>query len=297
MKVKTSFFLFFITFLSCNKINEFDLQGHRGYRGLYPENSTIGFLKSLHVGVNTIELDVVISKDKQVVVSHEPWISKNICIDQNGNRIINDKEDFNIYSMEYNDIKKFDCGIIGNDKFPDQKKISVFKPTLNHVIKTVENYIKEKKYKTVNYNIEIKSSDKTDLIFHPEVKEFSDLVVNVIKNKKILERTTVQSFDFRVLKYINKNYPEMALSVLVSENYDPLKNLDDLGFHPDIYSPNYKYLNKEDLELLKQKKIKIIPWTVNSYSDIAKILNLDVDGIISDYPERVLEIKKKYEKI
>ena len=89
----------------------------------------------------------------------------------------------------------------------------------------------------------------------------------------------------------------MALSVLVSENYDPLKNLDDLGFHPDIYSPNYKYLNKEDLELLKQKKIKIIPWTVNSYSDIAKILNLDVDGIISDYPERVLEIKKKYEKI
>ena len=115
--------------------------------------------------------------------------------------------------------------------------------------------------------------------------------------KKILERTTVQSFDFRVLKYINKNYPEMALSVLVSENYDPLKNLDDLGFHPDIYSPNYKYLNKEDLELLKQKKIKIIPWTVNSYSDIAKILNLDVDGIISDYPERVLEIKKKYEKI
>ena len=206
MKVKTSFFLFFLTFLSCNKINEFDLLGHRGYRGLYPENSTIGFLKSLHVGVNTIELDVVISKDKQVVVSHEPWISKNICIDQNGNRIINDKEDFNIYSMEYNDIKKFDCGIIGNDKFPNQKKISVFKPTLNHIIKTVENYIKEKKYKTVNYNIEIKSSDKTDLIFHPDVKEFSDLVVNVIKNKKILERTTVQSFDFRVLKYLNKNY-------------------------------------------------------------------------------------------
>ena len=123
------------------------------------------------------------------------------------------------------------------------------------------------------------------------------MVVNVIKNKKILERTTVQSFDFRVLKYINKNYPEMALSVLVSENYNPLKNLYDLGFHPDIYSPNYKYLNKEDLELLKQKKIKIIPWTVNSYSDIAKILNLDIDGIISDYPERVLEIKKKYEKI
>ena len=281
-----------MTVLSCNTVKEFDLQGHRGYRGLYPENSTIGFLKSLDVGVNTIELDVVISKDKHVVVSHEPWISKNICIDQNGNRIINDKENFNIYSMEYNVIKKFDCGIIGNQKFPDQKKISVFKPTLNYVIKVVENYIKEKGYKPVNYNIEIKSSNKTDLIFHPDVKEFSELVVNNIKNNKILERTTIQSFDFRVLKYINKNYPEIGLSVLVSENYDPQKNLDDLSFLPDIYSPNYKFINKEDLEYLKKKKIKIIPWTVNSYSDIAKILNLGVDGIISDYPERVIEIKK-----
>ena len=281
-----------MTVLSCNTVKEFDLQGHRGYRGLYPENSTIGFLKSLDVGVNTIELDVVISKDKHVVVSHEPWISKNICIDQNGNRIINDKENFNIYSMEYNEIKKFDCGIIGNEKFPDQKKISVFKPTLNYVIKIIENYIKEKGYKPINYNIEIKSSNETDLIFHPDVKEFSELVVNNIKNNKILERTTIQSFDFRVLKYINKNYPEIGLSVLVSENYDPQKNLDDLSFLPDIYSPNYKFINKEDLEYLKKKKIKIIPWTVNSYSDIAKILNLGVDGIISDYPERVLEIKK-----
>ncbi len=281
-----------MTVLSCNTVKEFDLQGHRGYRGLYPENSTIGFLNSLDLGVNTIELDVVISKDKHVVVSHEPWISKNICIDQNGNRIINDKENFNIYSMEYNEIKKFDCGIIGNEKFPDQKKISVFKPTLNYVIKIIENYIKEKGYKPVNYNIEIKSSNETDLIFHPDVKEFSELVVNNIKNNKILERTTIQSFDFRVLKYINKNYPEIGLSVLVSENYDPQKNLDDLSFLPDIYSPNYKFINKEDLEYLKKKKIKIIPWTVNSYSDIAKILNLGVDGIISDYPERVLEIKK-----
>ena len=199
--------------------------------------------------------------------------------------------------MEYNDIKKFDCGIIGNDRFPNQKKISVFKPTLNYVIKILENSIKEKGYKPVNYNIEIKSSYKTDLIFHPGVEEFSELVVNNIKNNKISERSTIQSFDFRVLKYINHNHPEISLSLLVSENYNPQKNLDELGFLPDVYSPNYKFINKEDLEYLKQKKIKIIPWTVNSSSDIAKILNLGVDGIISDFPDIVLEIKKKYEKI
>lgn len=297
MKIKINFFLLFLIVFSCKTGKDFDLQGHRGYRGLYPENSVIGFLKALDVGVNTIELDVVISKDKQIIVSHEPWISKYICIDQNGNRIINDKENFNIYSMEYNDIKKFDCGIIGNDRFPNQKKISVFKPTLNYVIKILENSIKEKGYKPVNYNIEIKSSYKTDLIFHPGVEEFSELVVNNIKNNKISERSTIQSFDFRVLKYINHNHPEISLSLLVSENYNPQKNLDELGFLPDVYSPNYKFINKEDLEYLKQKKIKIIPWTVNSSYDIAKILNLGVDGIISDFPDIVLEVKKKYEKI
>ncbi len=291
MKIKTNFFLFLFTVLSCNTEKEFDLQGHRGYRGLYPENSIEGFIKSIEIGVNTLELDVVISDDNQVIVSHEPWISSYICLDSLGNKIIDDKEKYNLYKMDYVTISKFDCGIIGNKQFPEQNKISTFKPTLINTINALEDYVVDNLIGLPNYNIEIKSNPNTDFIFHPGVKEFSDLVISIVDSLNIIDRVTIQSFDFRILKYINKEYPNISLSVLVSENYNPYKNINDLGFLPDVYSPYYKNLNYNDIKFLKDKKIKIIPWTVNSYSDIAKILSLKVDGIISDYPDRVLKIR------
>jgi len=291
LKIKTNFFLFLFTVLSCNTEKEFDLQGHRGYRGLYPENSIEGFIKSIEIGVNTLELDVVISDDNQVIVSHEPWISSYICLDSVGNKIIDDKEKYNLYKMDYVTISKFDCGIIGNKQFPEQNKISTFKPTLINTINVLEDYVVDNLIGLPNYNIEIKSNPNTDFIFHPGVKEFSDLVISIVDSLNIIDRVTIQSFDFRILKYINKEYPNISLSVLVSENYNPYKNINDLGFLPDVYSPYYKNLNYNDIKFLKDKKIKIIPWTVNSYSDIAKILSLKVDGIISDYPDRVLKIR------
>tara|TARA_B100000287_G_scaffold78346_1_gene70447 strand:+ start:2820 stop:3692 length:873 start_codon:yes stop_codon:yes gene_type:complete len=288
LKIKIKLFLLFILISSCKK--DFDLQGHRGYRGLYPENSVVGFKKSLELGVNTIELDVVISRDNKVIVSHEPWMSNNICVDSLGNKITDDKIKYNIYSFSYDDIIKFDCGIIGNDNFPYQINISTFKPTLNYTFEVLENYVKENFMPLPNYNIEIKSTEKSDLIFHPTPKDFSDLVLSVIDTFDLKDRVTIQSFDFRVLKYIKKFHPDIKLSVLVSENYNPQENIKDLGFIPDIYSPNYKYIKIDDLKFLRRKKIKIIPWTVNSSADIAKVLELNVDGIITDYPERVLKI-------
>ena len=291
MKIKIKIFILIILISSCKKDIEFDLQGHRGFRGLYPENSIEGFINSIELGVNTIELDVVISADKQVVVSHEPWMSSHICIDSLGNKIADDKKKYNLYKMSYKDIKKFDCGIIENKQFPNQRKISTFKPTLFNTVKIIEDYTSKNLLKLPNYNIEIKSKPVTDSVFHPGVQEFSDIVLSLIDSLDIKDRVTIQSFDFRILKYLNKEYPNIKLSVLVSENFNPIKNIADLGFMPDIFSPNYKYLKKNDIKYLKDKKIKIIPWTVNSYSDIAKILSLNVDGIISDYPERVLKIK------
>mgnify|MGYP005668312051 FL=1 len=141
MKIEIKLFFLFALISSCNIDEGFDLQGHRGYRGLYPENSIEGFLKSIEIGVNTLEIDVVISHDKQVVISHEPWISSHICIDSAGNKINNDKEKFNMYKMDYVTIRKFDCGIIGNKQFPEQNKISTFKPTLINTINIVEDYV------------------------------------------------------------------------------------------------------------------------------------------------------------
>ena len=117
-------------------------------------------------------------------------------------------------------------------------------------------------------------------------------MLDIVKKYNIQTRATIQSFDFRVLQYIKNYFPDIRLSLLVSENYDVKKNLKELGFNPHIFSPEFIYLNEEDIMYLKEKKIKIIPWTVNSYSDIANVLKFDIDGIISDYPDRVIKLKK-----
>ena len=98
MKILNNFLILILIIVSCKNERDFDIQGHRGFRGLYPENSVIGFKKSIDIGVNTIELDVVISKDYRVVVSHEPWISSHICVDGNLNQI---KEDIYIFSNSW----------------------------------------------------------------------------------------------------------------------------------------------------------------------------------------------------
>ena len=124
-------------------IPKFDIQGHRGARGLRPENTIPAFLMALDSGVTTIELDVAITKDKRVVVSHEPWMSAEICLDPNGNDIPKKEEmKYNIYQMTYEQVKQFDCGLKPHERFPEQQKMKIHKPLLSDVIIAVENHIK-----------------------------------------------------------------------------------------------------------------------------------------------------------
>src|SRR5258706_6841771 len=107
----------------------FDIQGHRGARGLKPENTIPAFLTALDTGVTTLEMDVVITRDKQVVVSHEPWMSAGICTNAFG-KPVKEKEEkkYNLYRMTYEEIKQFDCGSRGDVKFPGEGKMKAVKP-------------------------------------------------------------------------------------------------------------------------------------------------------------------------
>ena len=118
-------------------------------------------------------------------------MSYHICLDSIGNKISDDKKKYNLYEMDYNDIRKFDCGIIGNEQFPEQNKISTFKPTLNHTINIIEEYAADNLIRLPNYNIEIKSNPSTDSLFHPGVEEFSDLVVSVIDSLSIFDLSLI----------------------------------------------------------------------------------------------------------
>ncbi|MGC3945151.1 MAG: glycerophosphodiester phosphodiesterase family protein [Chryseolinea sp.] len=272
---------------SAQYIPKFDIQGHRGARGLMPENSIPAFVTALDSGVTTIELDVVVTRDKQLVLSHEPWMAASICYDSAGSMIAEkDEKKYNIYQMTYAQVRKFDCGSKASEEFPEQQKMVTSKPLLRDVVVAVETRIKSYNYYEVDYSIEIKSSPETDKKFHPSIEEYSELIYNLMDEYIPMDRLVIQSFDFRVLKYWHEKHPEIRLSALVSNNKSIDANLDQLGFLPSVYSPQFKLIDKAKVQYLHSKKIRVIPWTVNEARDMLALKGMGVDGLITDYPNR-----------
>lgn len=270
-----------------------DIQGHRGCRGLMPENSIPGFLKAIDMGVTTLELDVVISQDSQVVVSHEPFLSHQICRNARGESIAKEQErDYNLFQMTYEEIKACDCGSSFHPGFPEQEKIALHKPLLSEVIQVAEAYTQATASEPLWYNIETKSHPDTDNTYHPEPEIFVDLLIGVIREKGVSERVTIQSFDPRTLKVAHQKYSDIQLVLLVGDEQSPEFHLNRLGFIPEVYSPHYRLVNEELVALCQEKGMKLVPWTVNDPEAIQQMLDLGVDGIISDYPDRVVALVK-----
>ncbi|WP_047545193.1 glycerophosphodiester phosphodiesterase family protein [Psychroserpens sp. Hel_I_66] len=282
------FILALISMCSCTKEKSMDIQGHRGFRGLYPENSLLAFEKALALDIQTLELDVVISKDKKVVVSHEPFMSHEIALDPFGNEIAPQLEtSYNLYAMPYDSIKLYDCGSKEHPRFPFQKKEKVYKPLLTEVIDLAEG----KSGSTIFYNIEIKSKPEYDGIYSPQLQEYVKLVIDIITAKSIKDRTILQSFDVRALEEIKVQNPDIKTALLVDENESIDQKLQKLSFSPDIISPYFKLLDKKSVSRYQENAFKIIPWTVNEVGDINLMMDFEVDGIISDFPDRVLQLK------
>lgn len=284
------YFLGLLPFLSFSQ--EFDIQGHRGCRGLLPENTIEAFKKAIDLGVTTLEMDVVISKDNQVLLSHEPFLSHEICLDTSENEITEANEhSYNLYQMNYSEIKTCDCGSKVHPRFLDQLKMKTYKPLLSEVIDFAENYLK-KNYpgRKIQYNIETKLDPKDDEVFHPKPKEFVDLLVGVLKTKNISDRVYIQSFDVRTLQYLHTNFTEFKTVLLVENKMTIKQNLKLLGFKPDVYSPEFILLDKSNVHFLHKKGIKVIPWTVNKMEDMKRVISFGVDGLISDYPNRYFEL-------
>jgi len=266
-------------------IPKFDVQGHRGCRGLQPENTIPAFITALDSGVTTIEMDLAVTADKQIIVSHEPWMAAAFCLDPYGKEIkAKDEMKNNIYQMTYEQIKQWDCGSKKNERFPEQQKLKISKPLLYEVIIAVENHIKSFSRYEVDYNIEIKSSPEGDDKFHPGTAEFSDLVYDLIDQYLPWDRVVVQSFDFRVLKYWHEKHPEVRLAALVENLKSIDQNIRTLGFRPSIYSPAYQLLSRSEVKYVHELGMRCIPWTVNDKKEMQELKGWNVDGFITDYP-------------
>jgi glycerophosphoryl diester phosphodiesterase len=263
---------------------KFHTQGHRGVRGLMPENTIEGCIEAVRLGFDGLEIDVVCSDDGQIVVSHDPWMSSEFCSFPNGCDVIeaNNKE-VNLYKMPYNLIRQFDCGSRGNVRFPQQKPLKTYKPTLTELIKAVYLFCDTNNYPKPFFNIEIKSHSYWYGKYVPMPLDFIKLLKDPLSILP-LDTYYISSFDPIFLKAFKKANPKTTLAFL-TENHLSLKdNLKNLGFKPDIYSPYYRHLNDATIRLCKKMNIALIVWTVNDMSSINLLKNQGIRGVISDYP-------------
>ena len=265
----------------------FDKQGHRGCRGLMPENTVPAMLNAIGLGVTTLEMDISISKDKKVFLSHEPFFNHEITTLPNGGFIAEKNErSFNTYKMNYDSIIKYDVGMMPHPRFPDQQKIKVVKPLLSDVFKAVKEYMMTARRPFPLYNIETKSLQATDNIYHPAPAEFVELLMAVIKENQMEDFVIIQSFDFRTLQYLHQHYPNIKTAMLVEANNKNSfrKQIKDIGFTPTIYSPDFTLITDILIKNCHDLNMKIIPWTVNDKKKIKEFKQMGVDGIITDYP-------------
>jgi len=272
----------------------FDWQGHRGARGLMPENTVPAMLKALeYPEITTLELDVVITKDDKVVLSHEPWISSTICQQPDGSLIPEDEEKtFRIFDMSYAELRQFDCGSKTHPNFPEQEHMTVAKPLLDSVFIKVDAWCTANNRALPNYNIELKSQPEYDGVLTPEPALFAELVLDVVRDADMRERVCIQSFDARSLQAVHKLDPDLTTAWLVADGEGIEANLEELGFLPTVYSPYYKLLSANAVQKCHEQGLQVIPWTVNDPKEMKALIQMGVDGIITDYPNRIGELER-----
>lgn len=282
---------------ACAATAPIDLQGHRGARGLLPENTIPAFLHALDLGVSTLEMDIAINAEGKAVLSHEPWMSAKICTHPDGRRVSEEEEkSLRIYAMNDEEVAGFDCGSRGHPDFKQQQAVAVSKPLLRDVLQAVARHIHKTKREPVSFNIEIKSRPEDDRVFHPEVAEFAEILYRTVKEHGVLARTTVQSFDPRALEATHKIDANVSTALLVENTDGFKKNLAGLSFVPSIYSPDYELVDAALVTAAHELDIQVIPWTINDKETMLKLVEMGVDGLITDYPDLGVKVLAEIQK-
>ena len=277
-----------------------EVHGHRGCRGLRPENTLPAFLHALDLGVDVLELDVVISADRQVVVSHEPWLNPAICRGPAGELLVPDAApQHNLYRMPYARIQQCDCGLphLG---FPQQVSQPAVKPLLRDVLVATQAYSAQQPgQRLLGYSIEIKSLPEGDNIYHPAPVEFFSLVLVELDRAGVGEDTTILSFDPRVLRQAHLIRPALRTCLLVEPEQEWLPGLRQLGFVPTTFGPSHNTVNAAAVSQLRTQYpgLRLVPWTVNEPADFTRLIALGVEGITTDYPDLLMATLRRLGKV
>lgn len=298
--VKSAILITTASFLALNSYGQktasfpaFSAEAHRGGRGLMPENTTKAMINTLKIkGITTLEMDTHITKDGQVVVTHDDYLSPAFMLTPDGKDIPEaDVKKYPVFGMNYAELKQFDLGTKYYDLFPTQQKVKTHIPLLSDLIDSVQYDIKKNKRQQFFYNIETKCSPHGDGLTNPTPDVFVKLLMDVIEKKKISSFVVIQSFDKRTIQIIHEKYPNIKTSFLVANKKSYEENITDLGYKPFILSPIWQMVNTDMVTKAHADGVKVIPWTANKLEDIQKLKELNVDGIISDYPDILVQAK------
>jgi len=262
-----------------------DIQGHRGTRGHLPENTLPAFRLALEMGVDTLELDIGVTRDGVVVVHHDRRLNPDAARGPDGQWVRAPAPA--IFLLDFSQLQTYDVGRLrpGSEyakRFPHQKPIDG-----TRIPKLVDVFSLNEK---ARFNIETKiSPDHPAETLAPE--PLARALIAEIRKAGAQRRTTIQSFDFRTLKVVEREAPEIE-TVYLTQGKDSLPaKVREAGAR--IWSPDFRDLDLQTVAAARELGLRIVPWTVNEPADIARAIALGVDGIISDYPDRVINVKKR----
>lgn len=273
-----------------------DVQAHRGGAGLMPENTLQSMKNAIDMGVNTLELDLQVSADGQVVVSHDAYFHPRYATRPDGSIVGKDDPKEYIYTMPYSEVKRYDVGSRESEVWPGKACLPAYKPLADELLDFTEGYTAKTGRSPMRYNIEIKCrAGKGEGKNWPEYHEFVDKCMEVMLSKGLGDRLVVQCFDVRALNYMHEKYPEVKLSYLTgTKDKDFDEYMGKLNFIPDWISPHYSNVDAEFCKKAWEKGMKIVPWTVDEPEDIQRMIDLKVEAIISNYPDRLLKATRGY---
>lgn len=289
-----------------------DLQGHRGARGLSPENTLPAFAQALGIGVTTLELDTAVTRDSVVVVSHDATLNPDITRGPDGQWLT--RSDIAIHSLTYAQLQQYDVGRIRPrtnyaSRFSTQQAIDGTRlPRLADVFALARRAGNN----TVRFNIETKISPEQPQHTLPPA-EFTRALIQLIRAEKMESRVTIQSFDWRTLQLVQQEAPQITTVYLSAQQswLDNVRARDTAspwtaGFHVSryagsvpqmikaaggaVWSPYFGDVTHETVREAQQAGLKVVVWTVNEPGDITRMIDFGVDGIISDYPDQLRRI-------
>ena len=264
-----------------------DVQGHRGARGHLPENTLPAFQLALEMGVTTLELDTGVTRDGVVVVHHDRRLNPDVARGPDGKWVTAPAP--TIYSLTYAELQRYDVGRIrpGSEyagRFPHQKPLDG-----TRIPRLADLFAMAGKTQ-VRFNIETKLlPTHADETVGPEA--FARALITEFRKAGLERRATIQSFDYRTLKVVEREAPEIETVYLTEAGDSVAQAVKAAG--AKIWSPDFRALTKDTVEEAHRLGLRIVVWTVNEPSDIARMIEWRLDGVISDYPERVLQRLKK----